>query len=237
MSSTIKLLESMLSYLNEDEEKKLNSKLWNNDNRKLIPEVKEHLLKIVDEFLDHFTIEIDVQDINIIGSNAGYNYKSKSDIDLHILTDYTEYPADVDIIDELFNAKKNNFNNNYDITIKDLPVELYIEDINNQAESNGRYSIVTDEWLQEPEYIEEPPVNQEMVKEWSSKIEDTIKTNDSEKINALIDEIWDNRKEDVKENGFIGEFNLVFKNLRAKGLLDKLRQAKFDSTSEELSIK
>ena len=33
MSSTIKLLESMLSYLNEDEEKKLNSKLWNNDNR------------------------------------------------------------------------------------------------------------------------------------------------------------------------------------------------------------
>ena len=236
MSSTIKLLESMLSYLNEDEEKKLNSKLWN-DNRELIPEVKEHLLKIVDEFLDHFTIEIDVQDINIIGSNAGYNYKSKSDIDLHILTDYTEYPADVDIIDELFNAKKNNFNNNYDITIKDLPVELYIEDVNNKAESNGRYSIMTDEWLQEPEYIEEPPVNQEMVKEWSNKIEDTIKTNDPDKINALIDDIWDNRKEDVKENGFVGEFNLVFKNLRAKGLLDKLRQAKFDSTSEELSIK
>ena len=236
MSSTIKLLESMLSYLNEDEEKKLNSKLWNNDNRELIPEVKEHLLKIVDEFLDHFTIDIDVQDINIIGSNAGYNYKSKSDIDLHILTDYTEYPADVDIIDELFNAKKNNFNNNYDITIKDLPVELFIEDINNQAESNGRYSIMTDEWLQEPEYIEEPPVNQEMVKEWTDKIEDTIKTNDSDKINALIDEIWDTRKQDVKDNGFIGEFNLVFKNLRAKGLLDKLRQAKFDSTSEELSI-
>ena len=237
MSSTIKLLESMLSYLNEDEEKKLNSKLWNNDNRELIPEVKEHLLKIVDEFLDHFTIEIDVQDINIIGSNAGYNYKSKSDIDLHILTDYTEYPADVDIIDELFNAKKNNFNNNYDITIKDLPVELYIEDTNNQAESNGRYSIITDEWLQEPEYIEEPPVNQEMVKEWTDKIEDTIKTNDSDKINELIDEIWDTRKQDVKDNGFVGEFNLVFKNLRAKGLLDKLRQAKFDSTSEELSIK
>ena len=235
MSNTKQLFESMLSYLNE-EERKLNPKLWN-ENRELIPEVKEHLLKIVEEFLDHFTIDIDVQDINIIGSNAGYNYKSKSDIDLHVVTDYTKYPADIDIVDELFNAKKNNFNNNYDITIKDLPVELYIEDSNSPAESNGRYSVMNDEWLQEPEYIEEPPVNQEMVKEWTNKIEDVIKTNDSEKINQLIDEIWDNRKEDVRENGFTGEFNLVFKNLRAKGLLDKLRQANFDSTSKELSIK
>ncbi len=235
MSNTKNLFESMLSYLNENEEK-LNPKLWT-ENKELIPEVKEHLMKIVDEFLDHFTIDIDVKDINIIGSNAAYNYKSKSDIDLHVVTDFTEYPADVDIIDELFNAKKNNFNNNYDITIKDLPVELYIEDINNQAESNGRYSIMTDTWIQEPEYIEEPPVNQDLVKEWSSKIENAIKTNDSDKMNQLMDEIWDNRKEDVKQNGFTGEFNLVFKALRAKGLLDKIRQAKYDATSEELSMK
>ena len=235
MSNTRNLFESMLSYLNENEEK-LNPKLWT-ENKELIPEVKEHLMKIVDEFLDHFTIDIDVKDINIIGSNAAYNYKSKSDIDLHVVTDFTEYPADVDIIDELFNAKKNNFNNNYDITIKDLPVELYIEDINNQAESNGRYSIMTDTWIQEPEYIEEPPVNQDLVKEWSTKIEDAIKTNDSDKMNQLMDEIWDNRKEDVKQNGFTGEFNLVFKALRAKGLLDKIRQAKYDATSEELSMK
>jgi len=235
VSNTKNLFESMLSYLNENEEK-LNPKLWT-ENKELIPEVKEHLMKIVDEFLDHFTIDIDVKDINIIGSNAAYNYKSKSDIDLHVVTDFTEYPADVDIIDELFNAKKNNFNNNYDITIKDLPVELYIEDINNQAESNGRYSIMTDTWIQEPEYIEEPPVNQDLVKEWSSKIENAIKTNDSDKMNQLMDEIWDNRKEDVKQNGFTGEFNLVFKALRAKGLLDKIRQAKYDATSEELSMK
>jgi hypothetical protein len=235
MSETRFLLESIISKLNESENK-LNPKLWDN-NGDLKPEVKDHLLDIANEFLDNFSIDIDVQDIDIVGSNAGYNYKSKSDIDLHIITDYSGYPADVDIIDELFNAKKNNFNNNYDITINDLPVELYIEDSNSPAESNGRYSILNSEWLQQPEYIEEPPVNQELVKEWSDKIEDVIKSNDSDKIENLIDEIWDNRKEDVRENGFTGEFNLVFKNLRAKGLLDKLRQASFDTKSEELSIK
>lgn len=226
MRRTIKLVESQNT---------LNPKLWKN--QKLIPEVKEHLDKIVEEFLDHFDIDIIVDDINIIGSNAGYNYKSKSDIDLHIVTDFTQYPADVNIIDELFNAKKNNFNNNYDITIKDLPVELYIEDSNHPAESNGRYSIKTNEWLQEPTYIEEPPVNKELVKEYEDKIEDAIKSKDLRQIDDLIDEIWDRRKLDVKDYGFTGEFNLVFKNLRAKGLLDKLRKAKMETTSEELSLK
>lgn len=225
MRRTIRLLES---------KNVLNPKLWKN--QKLIPEVKEHLDRIVEEFLDHFDIDIIVDDINIIGSNAGYNYKSKSDIDLHIVTDFTQYPADVNIIDELFNAKKNNFNNNYDITIKDLPVELYIEDSNHPAESNGRYSIKTNEWLQEPTYIEEPPVNKELVKEYEDKIEDIIKSKDLRQIDDLIDEIWDRRKLDVKDYGFTGEFNLVFKALRAKGLLDKLRKAKMEITSEELSL-
>lgn len=225
MRRTIRLLES---------KNVLNPKLWKN--QKLIPEVKEHLDRIVEEFLDHFDIDIIVDDINIIGSNAGYNYKSKSDIDLHIVTDFTQYPADVSIIDELFNAKKNNFNNNYDITIKDLPVELYIEDKNNPAESNGRYSIKNNTWLQEPTYIEEPPVNKELVEEYEDKINDTIKSKDLIQIDNLIDEIWDRRKLDVKDYGFTGEFNLVFKALRAKGLLDKLRKAKMEITSEELSL-
>ena len=89
---------------------KLNPDLWVDGH--LRPEVEEALNKIVEEFLDHFNIELNVEDVNIIGSNAGYNYKSKSDIDLHIITDYSSYPADVDIMDELFQAKKNNFNNN-----------------------------------------------------------------------------------------------------------------------------
>ena len=225
MRRTIRLLES---------KNVLNPKLWKN--QKLIPEVKEHLDRIVEEFLDHFDIDIIVDDINIIGSNAGYNYKSKSDIDLHIVTDFTQYPADVNIIDELFNAKKNNFNNNYDINIKGLPVELYIEDKNNPAESNGRYSIKNNTWLQEPTYIEEPPVNKELVKEYEDRIEDVIKSKDLRQIDDLIDEIWDRRKLDVKDYGFTGEFNLVFKALRTKGLLDKLRKAKMEITSEELSL-
>ena len=132
------LFESYINNLTESEHK-LNPKLFDETNH-LIPEVRDHLIEIVNQFLEDFSIELSVDDINIIGSNAGYNYKDetnyKSDIDLHIVTDYNNYPADVDIIEELFNAKKNNFNNNYEITIKDLPIEIYVEDSNSPAESN-----------------------------------------------------------------------------------------------------
>ena len=228
------ILPSIVHYLNESVDvDKLNPVLW--DNGKLKEDVKEALTKIVDEFLEHFNIELNVEDVNIIGSNAGYNYKSKSDIDLHIITDYSSYPADVDIMDELFNAKKNNFNNNYDISIYDLPVELFVEDSNSPAESNGRYSLYKDEWIQEPEYIEEPEVNEELYKEYVDKIKEAEKS--PETISDLIDEIWDNRKESIAQDGFTAEFNLVFKRLRANGLLDELRQAKMDYTSDELSLK
>lgn len=223
----------MIHYLNESvDNEKLNPKLW--EDGKLKDDVKEALNKIVDEFLEHFNIELNVDDVHIIGSNAGYNFKSKSDIDLHIITDYSSYPADVDIMDELFNAKKNNFNNNYDITIYDLPVELFVEDSNAPAESNGRYSLYNDEWIQEPEYIEEPEVNEDLYQEYVDKIKAAEES--PETISDLIDEIWDNRKASIAQDGFTGEFNLVFKKLRANGLLDELRQAKMDYTSKELSV-
>jgi len=228
----MKLYESILNRLKEEQE--LNKKLW--DGSELKPEVADHLMRIVDEFVDSFNIDLKVDDVNIVGSNAGFNYKDKSDIDLHIITDFTQYPADVDIMDELFNAKKNNFNNNYDITIEDLPVELYIEDSNSPAESNGRYSLQNHQWLQQPEYIEEPEVNMALYDEWKAKIKEAIDSEDRDTINNMIDTVWENRKQDIKDNGFTGEYNLVFKKLRADGVLDELRDARHKVVSDELSL-
>lgn len=61
----------------------LNPKLWFND--KLKPEVAEKLNDISKEFLDFIELPINLVDIDIVGSNASYNYNSQSDIDLHLL--------------------------------------------------------------------------------------------------------------------------------------------------------
>jgi hypothetical protein len=64
----INLFESYNRYLTE-EEHKLNSKLFDK-NKQLIPEVREHLIEIVNQFLEDFNVELSVDDIDIIGSNA-----------------------------------------------------------------------------------------------------------------------------------------------------------------------
>jgi len=50
----------------------LNKKIF--DGEKLKPEVREKILDIVDEFIDNLWIKIDVLDIQLLGSNASYNY-------------------------------------------------------------------------------------------------------------------------------------------------------------------
>ena len=82
----------------------LNPELFQGD--KLIPEVREQLLLIAQDFVDHLGIQhIDVEDITVSGSNAAYSYTKHSDIDLHILVDMNKF-SDDDVYRELFEDRK-----------------------------------------------------------------------------------------------------------------------------------
>lgn len=94
----------------------LNPKLFQDD--KLKPEIRQRILDIVDEFLDSLRIKIDVLDIQLLGSNASYNYTDYSDMDIHIITNFEMLDASQEIVNALFNLEKTNFNRNYDIFIK-----------------------------------------------------------------------------------------------------------------------
>ena len=60
---------------------RLNPKLWGRDEQ-LLPEIREKLLAIADEFREFLGIaDLDVQDITVSGSNAAYAYTPNSDID------------------------------------------------------------------------------------------------------------------------------------------------------------
>ena len=72
----IKKLEETL-----DINDKLNDKIWSED-KKLIKEVEEKILEIVDLFKEELKqneVELKIDDIYILGSNANYNYNEDSD--------------------------------------------------------------------------------------------------------------------------------------------------------------
>ena len=216
----------------------LNPKLW--ENNQLRPEVEEKLDDIIDQFileLQNNDIPIKVLDARLVGSNASFNYTDSSDLDVHIVANFADTSCDVPVLNLLYNYFKKNFNDKYEISIHGVPVELYIEDINSSAVSNGIYSLYKREWIKFPEPIEIPDVDiTDIFNKYKEKYQEIVKNQDAEAASDLIDELYLLRKDSISTDGEYGEGNLVFKEFRNKGHLDNLKQLLVDETSKELSL-
>ena len=217
-----------------EESKQFNPKLFDGD--KVKPDVRQALLQIAKKFKDRLDVTLLPIDIYLTGSNANYNYADTSDIDLHLVYNYEDVGAAAEIFKKYLIAQKKVFNDEFDITIKGIPVEVGTEDITTPLVAGGVYSLVTDSWKHKPEVqqttAELPPYMQEIVNE----IEKVIQTQDSTIIGNFWKALGTLRKESLANEGEFGPGNLMFKKLRADGQLDRLKQAYYKNASKELSL-
>ena len=214
----------------------LNPKLWKNNS--LLPEVRDSILKIIEEFLSTIDLEINVIDARIVGSQASYNYTEHSDLDIHLITNFELMDASEEILTILYNAMKTKFNKDYNITVKGIDVEMYIEDMKSSAVSNGVYSIFTSRWIKFPEKLDSVPEldTTSEVENWKARIDKVIQFGNSESIEKTIDDLYILRKDSLELDGEYGFGNQVFKDLRNIGLLDDLKTAYKKKRSKELTL-
>lgn len=214
----------------------LNPKIWKS-NMEIKEDVSDKLHQIADEFLNYIEIPLNIADIEIVGSNASYNYNADSDIDLHIIVNNETNYIEPEILQQLYNSKKNAFNEKYDLDINGIPVELYIEDIKSGNATNGRYSLLKNEWVKIPQPIryEIPDISKEL-DDYKDKCNKALNSNDADKINDLINEIYMMRKLGLADEGEASIGNLTFKELRSLGLISKLRDKYYELRSKELSL-
>ena len=201
-------------------------------------QIRDKIVQIVDAFLEYAEVSINIADIRLVGSNASYNYNEYSDLDIHIVTDLSKI-ADPETIARLyFDSIKKNFKDSYDIKIKGIDVELYVEDINTSSVSNGIYSVSQNRWIKEPVVVEDP-TDEEIAE--AEKIEDEIiskikSSTSTEELENIIDNLYLLRKDSLAAYGESGPGNLAFKSLRNKGILDKVKDVIRDAESKELSL-
>lgn len=215
----------------------LNNKLYNDDT-KLKPEVLEGLRKIINRFITELkeeNIPLDVLDYWLVGSNASFNYKPTSDIDVHIIADLSKVSKDPAMLQILYNYFKSVFNAKYDITCKGLPVELYIEDVESNSITNGVYSIMNNSWIKFPKEIDEPDIDIIESKMYKDLLEEYNQLSD-EQCEAFINKLYMLRKESLVIDGEYSEGNLIFKKFRDDGLLDKLKERRNAYTSDDLTV-
>ena len=222
--------------------KELNPKFWKDD--KLDSRIRIKLLDIADDFIEFLGVDwVKPEDITITGSLANYNWNKKySDIDLHILIDYSKVDKRTDFVDNYFYSQKKLWNEEHkDLRIFGFPVEVYVQDVNKEHTSSGVYSLEKNEWVIEPERekLSKKKVNKERIKRTVSQytekidklVDDSKNTNGDdykmrkvyEGAQKLFDEIKKLRREDLSDaNNEINEGNIIFKALRRLGYIDKL---------------
>lgn len=218
----------------------LNPKLWDT-NMNLLPDVREKILEIVEEFKETIKgmTEIDINpiDIYLLGSNASYNYTSHSDLDVHIVVNFLMIDDNVGLVQTLMNFSKADFNESYDVSIHGIDVELYVEDVTASTMSNGIYSVMTEQWIKKPEPIEVPELDIEAdIDEWKDKVNKALDSKDPKQINDMIDSLYMLRKNGLLADGEYGKGNQIFKEIRNLGLLDDLKTEYAKLKSKELSL-
>lgn len=226
-------IEKQWSHMAHDQ---LNQDLF--EGTHLRPEVREALLRIAAKFQNSLGLNIEPVDVYFTGSSANFNYNEMSDIDLHLVYDFEQIGINAEILIKYFIAKKQVFNNDYDITIKGIPVEVGVENLNEPIVSTAIYSVIKDQWMLEPKDAEHllPKPDMKQYYEIVQRIEDAIESRNSNKIGALWDELYKIRKDSLAQDGEYGHGNGLFKKLRNLGYLDRLKHAYYSSASDELSL-
>ena len=224
----------------------LNPEVWETED-KLNPEVRDKLLEIASEFIDFISVPIVVEDVIFTGSLANYNWSEYSDIDLHVVCDFSQFNEDLlELYQELFKVKKTIFNSDYNIKIFGYDVELYVQ---NEAEahfSTGVYSVLNDEWIDKPRKENEKidtSILKSKIEQWMGKIDTVINNSKGESVEEskeyvknLKDKIKKFRSSGLKSGGEYSYENLTFKYLRRNGYLDKLFEFEKSLTDKGLSL-
>lgn len=215
----------------------LNPKLFTSDDS-LRDDVSQALLRIAKEFINdlkEWDIPLEVVDIWLVGSNAAYNYTDESDIDVHIIANFDDVSNEKNLLNLLYNYVKSDFNKNYDIKVKGMEVEVYIEDMATTSITNGVYSILHNEWIKFPIKQDVEDINIEETKLYKI-FYNQYKNLKDEDIEDFVNRLYIMRKSSLVNEGEFGIGNLVFKELRNQGILDELKQRKRDIRSKELTL-
>jgi len=219
--------------------KTLNPAFW--DDRKVLkPEIRIILLKIAKTFYTDVNLNAHIRDMLFIGSNSNYNWTPSSDVDLHILIDFNDIPMTSELAKEYTKTIAKKWNEENDVHILNHNVEIYIQDVSEENRSTGVYSLLTDKWIKEaiPQNIVlDRNLIQQKYTTWVDKINKTIKENNPTKLKKVLDDLVKMRESGLTAAGEFSTENIVFKILRQRGILGKIKSSIQNQKNKQLSLR
>ena len=227
------ILDYNLGFEPHDE---LNPKIWQGDT--LMPTVESALIKIARDFKKFIDVPFDVVDVRVTGGQVSYFYTEHSDLDLHLVADFSSVSCDREAA-ELFDAKRLLYKAKYDITVHGIPVELYVEDLDHPAVS-AAYSVMKRQWITRPKQ-ELGPFDvdkiEHMTRVWDTIIRHSLESKDVKTARKTIDLLRKFRQQGLKNQGEYSTANLVYKTLRNSDIIQNLQNFIDQEHDRTLSVR
>jgi hypothetical protein len=238
LKESVSLVETKISLEYHD---KLNQKLW--DGAKLKPEVREALLKFGYAWADFAKIDRNIiMDIIMTGGNANYNYTPKSDIDVHLVIDRNALGLNREFVDEYLQDKKVLWTLTHKISVLGYSLEPYAQDNGDRYPANqGVYSLLRSRWIQYPNrgnynWKDDPGLKRKVLF-YKHLIDEIIRNKmDVQSVKDLKNKIKTMRAASIAAGGEFSFENLVFKELRNRGYLDRINRYEQTLKDKELSL-
>lgn len=236
-------LTTILEKYDRDE---LNPEVWLPD-RTLRPDVRENLLQIAHDFCgQHVLPDEAIEDITLTGSNANFNWGKFSDIDLHLIVDFSKVDENRELVYDYYRMAKSLWNSSHEIKICGHEVEVYVQDSGEPHHSTGVYSIQNGEWLIEPTKDNSTKPDESSVQQKAQdfvdridRISQMVKDDDdsaSSEAEKLKDRVKKMRQAGLESAGEFSVENLAFKYLRNEGHLDRLSDLRRQAYDQSLSM-
>lgn len=223
----------------------LSPDIWEDDDFPK-PDIKKNLKTIAEDFLEGLDVKKSlIDDIIITGSGANYNWSKFSDVDLHILLDFSKIDENTELVKQMFDKARMEWNRLHRIMFGRHEVEVYAQDTKEPHVSSGVYSILDDKWVTKPNKLQ-ITLQKDDIKKKSASLMDEIdeiektavkevgKAYDS--IIAMKKKIQRMRKCGLEKGGEFSVENLAFKVLRRNGYLEKLNKMKTDAYDKIFSL-
>jgi predicted nucleotidyltransferase len=215
----------------------LSPKVW--DGEKLRPEIANALARIAKRFLEELELELKVVDVILTGSYAGKTWGEGSDLDLHIVVDMGS-ADDTEVLQRTTKLAKFKWEEEHDITIRGIPVEVYVEDVDDDPpEVTGRWSIPKNRWLLEPPggsaSFDESKITRKVM-DFREVIKRAREKRTEGSLMSAMKRITKMRKAGLERSGELSSENLAYRVLRRTGELQAAWDDIHDIVDRKLTV-
>lgn len=237
----MKNILNFYSFANEQEErndfykKELNPSFWTGDS--FDPKIREKLIKLAENFYKSLNLSVPISDIQLTGSLANYNWTDKSDLDVHILVDFSKIDDNIDLVKKALDGMRFIWNLRHKVILRGHDVEIYIQDIEFPHTASGLFSLMNNKWIRVPKYNPPDIDYNDVDKKFDGIVSEILEMenlmNSANFSSVSEEEIYEHgvklkskimkmRTEGLARAGEFSVENLVFKKLRNEGYIQKI---------------